>query len=100
MINHWRGMNLQMSLNLQAQDMKGALEVFRDMQARKQRISKVAWCYMISSLNRVLKRKGWPYAEAAYELWEEVQLQDFGPQDSHDAQYFAAGGVLARFTGS
>ena len=71
--------------------MKGALEVFRDMQARNMRISKVAWCYMISSLNRVLKRKGWPYAEAAYQLWEELQKQDFGSQDSKDAQYYIAG---------
>ena len=76
---------------LQAQDMKGALEVFRDMQGRNMRISKVAWCYMISSLNRVLKRKGWPYAEAAYQLWEELQKQDFSPQDSKDAQYYVAG---------
>jgi hypothetical protein len=76
---------------LQAQDLSGALEVFRDMQDRNQRISKVAWCYMISSLNKVLKRKGWPYAEFAYQLWEELQLQDFGPNDCHDAQYFATG---------
>ncbi len=71
--------------------MKGALEVFRDMQARGQRISIVVWCYMISSLNRVVKRKGWPYAEAAYELWEELQRQDFGPTSRPDAQYYAAG---------
>lgn len=73
----------------QAQDLKAAVDVFRDMQKQRVKPGIISWCYLISNLTKI-RRKGWPYQDIAYELWKEVS-QEKSLEGKRDGMYYATG---------
>ena len=69
-----------------------AVEVFRDMQGRGMKPNITTWCYLINSLSKSSRRKGWPYARTAYTLWKELENKQMTADI--DPSYYATGGLI------
>lgn len=67
-----------------------ALDIFREMQGRGFQPNITTWCHLISSFNKS-KKRGWPFAEAAYRLWQELHTQAGDVVEDLDASAFATG---------
>lgn len=97
-INLWISERLTLALSrcptshccVQAKEVFQALDIFRDMQARGYRPNMTTWCALISSFNKSRKR-GWPYAQAAHDLWTELRMQGSDTLKDIDAPSFAVG---------
>ena len=74
---------------MQADDLRAAIAVFRDMQQLEEQPGMITWCYLITSLNKA-RRKGSNFTETAYKLWTELE-QTPELQGDQDGSYFAAG---------
>lgn len=85
-----KNVDISLSLYLQGEDLIRALEIFRDMQMRGMKPNITTWCYLINSLSKNSRRKGWPYAKKAYLLWRELE-EEQGIKADIDSSYYATG---------